>query len=58
METIEHRYWIFIIALTGSITDRHKIHAILVIANYAVYMTFIALFAIQLGGFGNQMAEL
>jgi hypothetical protein len=47
-----------LIALTGSITDRHKIHAALVIANYAVYMTFIALFAIQLGEFGNQIAEL
>jgi hypothetical protein len=46
------------IALTGSFTDRHKIHATLVIANYAVYITFIALFAIQLGEFGNQIAEL
>ncbi|MDX2503654.1 MAG: hypothetical protein QNL62_04145, partial [Gammaproteobacteria bacterium] len=38
----------FLIALTLSITDRPKIHATLIIANYAVYIAFIVLFATHL----------
>lgn len=47
----------FLIALTLSITDRPKIHATLIIANYAVYIAFIVLFATHLSELGRVIAE-
>lgn len=47
----------FLIALTGSITDRPKIHATLIIANYAVYLAFVLFFATHIGELGKQIAE-
>jgi len=47
----------FLIALTLRITDRPKIHATLVIANYAIYMAFIVLYATHLSELGRTIAE-
>lgn len=47
----------FLIALTLSITDRPKIHAKLIIANYVVYIAFIVLFATHLSELGRVIAE-
>jgi len=47
----------FLIALTGSITDRPKIHATLVIANSAVYIAFIVLYATHLSELGRTIAD-
>ena len=47
----------FLIALTLSITDRPKIHATLIIANYVVYIAFIMLFATRLRDLGRVIAE-
>ena len=47
----------FLIALTLRITDQPKIHATLIIANYAVYIIFIVLFTIHLNEFGGLMTE-
>ncbi len=45
----------FLIALTLSITDQPKVHATLIIANYAVYITFIVLFAIHISDLGHHI---
>lgn len=37
----------FLIALISRITDHPRIHATMIIANYAVYLTFIVLFALH-----------
>ena len=47
----------FIIALTMRITDQPKIHAALIIANYAVYLVFVILFATHLDEFGHWISE-
>ena len=47
----------FLIALTLSITDRPKIHATLIIANYVVYMAFIVIFATHLSELGRVITE-
>ena len=47
----------FLIALILRFTDKPKIHAALIIANYAIYTVFIVLFATHLGEFSHRMAE-
>jgi len=47
----------FLIALTMRITDQPKIHATLIIANYAIYLIFIVLFSTHLGELGGWIAE-
>ena len=44
-----------LISLTLFITDNPKVHAVLMVANCAVYAGFIALFAMQLGEVGRMM---
>ena len=46
-----------LIALTLRVTDQPKIHAALIIANYAVYITFIIMFVIHLSELGQKIAE-
>lgn len=47
----------FLIALISRITDHPKVHAALVIANYAVYLTFIVMFALQESELARSIAE-
>jgi hypothetical protein len=47
----------FLIALILRITDHPGVHATLVIANYAIYLVFIALYATRLGELGRRIAE-
>ena len=47
----------FLIALTLRITDHPRVHATLVIANYAIYLVFIMLYATHLGELGRRIAE-
>lgn len=44
-----------LISLTLLITDNPKVHAVLMVANCAVYAGFIAVFAMQLGEVGRRM---
>lgn len=46
--------WLFI-SLTLLFTDNPKVHAVLIVANLAVYAGFIAMFAMQLGEVGRMM---
>ena len=46
-----------LISLTLRITDRPWVHATLVIANYAIYLVFIMLYATHLGELGRRIAE-
>ncbi len=46
-----------LIALTMRITDQPKIHATLIIANYAIYLVFIVLFSTHIGEFGRWITE-
>ena len=44
------------IALIAFITDKHKIHAALIVANLTLYMAFIILYATHLGELGHSIA--
>lgn len=46
-----------LIALTLRITDRARIHATLIIANYAIYIIFVILYATHLDELGRMIAE-
>ena len=46
-----------LIALALRITDQPRVHATLIIANYAIYLVFIALYATHLGELGRRIAE-
>ena len=46
-----------LIALILRITDHPRVHATLVIANYAIYLVFIMLYATHLGELGRRIAE-
>ena len=46
-----------LISLTLRMTDRPRVHATLVIANYAIYLVFIVLYATHLGELGRRIAE-
>ena len=46
-----------LISLTLLITDNPKVHATLIVANCAVYVGFIAIFAMQLGEVGRSMVK-
>jgi len=46
-----------LIALILRITDHPRVHATLVIANYAIYLVFIALYTTRLGELGRRIAE-
>jgi hypothetical protein len=46
-----------LIALTLRITDKHWVHETLIIANYAVFLVFIVLYATHLGELGRRIAE-
>jgi len=46
-----------LISLTLRITDQPKVHAALIIANYAIYLVFIMLYATHLGELGRTIAD-
>lgn len=46
-----------LIALTLRITDQPRVHATLIIANYAIFLVFILLYAMHLGELGRRIAE-
>jgi len=45
-----------LIALIAIITDKHKLHAALIVANLVVYLAFIILYATHLGEVGRTIA--
>jgi NADH:ubiquinone oxidoreductase subunit 3 (subunit A) len=47
----------FLIALISRITDHPRVHAALIIANYAVYLTFIVLFAVHESDLARKIVE-